>query len=324
MADKGHYRGKGGTRQGIYVASPDGELLASVNSLNAERVLEMMHAGLEAWTALEAKEAQTENSSDGPGAGIISPAHRWEMSYPESGLALVSRLRDVPESLDPTEPQAPKWNQDHAWFSQDEARQLMLARQSVSDARSPRVGEAWRLPSFFVERLARFHLLDAVVGQGLPYAPKEMVLSELWVEVVSLQDGQVSLRLSGRSRADADGVWRLGENDWTPKRPWPRGIEWELLGHARWDPTAQLFTQFELLGLAEWWGRSQFNGRRGEDPRGRIGAVVSLAPDLPAHRVAPAFVDLYEVPWVSKPAAQQADAANGMGTRADQGATHDG
>ena len=42
MADAGHYQGKGGTRQGIYAATPAGELLASVNHNGADRVAAMM------------------------------------------------------------------------------------------------------------------------------------------------------------------------------------------------------------------------------------------------------------------------------------------
>ena len=39
MANKGHYRTAGRTRQGIYVCSPNGKLLSSINSLNADDVL---------------------------------------------------------------------------------------------------------------------------------------------------------------------------------------------------------------------------------------------------------------------------------------------
>jgi hypothetical protein len=40
MANKGHYRGEGQTRQGIYVCSPGGKLLSSINSLDPDKVLE--------------------------------------------------------------------------------------------------------------------------------------------------------------------------------------------------------------------------------------------------------------------------------------------
>ena len=43
MADKGHYRRAGGTRQGIYVCSPSGILLSSINSLKPDDVLTMIN-----------------------------------------------------------------------------------------------------------------------------------------------------------------------------------------------------------------------------------------------------------------------------------------
>ena len=46
IANKGHYRKAGGTRQGIYVCSPSGQLLSSVNSLNPDVVLKTIENGL--------------------------------------------------------------------------------------------------------------------------------------------------------------------------------------------------------------------------------------------------------------------------------------
>ena len=56
IANKGHYRKAGGTRQGIYVCSPSGQLLSSVNSLNPEVVLKTIENGLEQWKKLSARE----------------------------------------------------------------------------------------------------------------------------------------------------------------------------------------------------------------------------------------------------------------------------
>ena len=52
MANKGHYRKEGGTRQGIYICSAGGTLLSSVNSLNPEVVLEAIQKGLDNWNNL--------------------------------------------------------------------------------------------------------------------------------------------------------------------------------------------------------------------------------------------------------------------------------
>ena len=58
MANKGHYRKAGGSRQGIYVCSPNGSLLASVNSLDPDVVLETIKKGLDKWKELPEKDRQ--------------------------------------------------------------------------------------------------------------------------------------------------------------------------------------------------------------------------------------------------------------------------
>ena len=287
IADQGHYKRKGGTRQGIYVIAPAGSLLASVNTLSAEKVLATMQAGLAAWEALPEGERSR-------AAGMaLEPAHRWEMSYPEGGLVLSTAVRDLPESLDPSDPPGAKWNRDHAWFAADELRGWLPA-QPVVGARQP-------LPRTLVRRLARYHLVDNVVGQTLPFADEELRVAELDAEVLSVEGGRVRLALEGRTDAEADGTWRMGQNDWTPRKPWPRGIRFELRGTATWDLRTQTFEAFELVGHGQWWGRGPFNGRRGEDPRGDLGIVLQRAPDGPADRVAPAFVDVYDADWIRQP-----------------------
>ena len=49
MANKGHYQKEGGSRQGIYICSPSGELLSSINSLNHDDVLFVIQQGLDKW-----------------------------------------------------------------------------------------------------------------------------------------------------------------------------------------------------------------------------------------------------------------------------------
>ena len=54
IAEQGHYAGRTkptATRQGLYTATSDGELLASINTTNVERVLEMIGSALSKWEA---------------------------------------------------------------------------------------------------------------------------------------------------------------------------------------------------------------------------------------------------------------------------------
>ena len=84
MANQGHYRTTGGTRQGIYVCSAGGKLMSSINSLNADDVLKTIEAGLDKWDALPVSEKLLSNGY------VLNIKHRWENSYPDQGLVLTS------------------------------------------------------------------------------------------------------------------------------------------------------------------------------------------------------------------------------------------
>ena len=238
FADQGHYRGKGGTRQGIYVVGPGGRLLASVNSLDPRKVEATLRRGLEAWEALPAEDRRPAEPTE------AAPTHRWEMSYPEGGLVLLTTVRDLPDDLDPAAPRAVKWNRDHAWFSAAEARGLLPERLEVGATRA--------VDEVVVRRLARCHLVDNVVGQTLPYSEAEVVSAELTSEVVAVDGDAVRLAFTGATHVSSEGDWHLGQNAWTPRQPWPRGMRTRLVGEAVWDAAAGRFTAFELVSLGSW------------------------------------------------------------------------
>jgi hypothetical protein len=299
MADQGHYGGGGGTRQGIYVAAPSGRLLASVNSLDADAVLATLERGLAAWETLPDPERWLPPGAD------IAPAHRWEQSYPEGGLVLTRIVRDLPADGDAAaEPRRPS-NRDHAWFSADEARAFLPAASDASDASdgpaARLVGATHALPAPLALRLARLHLVDNVRGQTLPFAPDEVREADVRVEILAREGDLLRLRITGRTRAAADGPWLLGENDWTPPGEYPRGVSATLYGDATYDTAREAFTAFTLVGVGTRWGSGWLNGRRADDA-GPIGWLFTLAPDTPAERVAPAFVDLYAADWIVRPA----------------------
>ncbi len=286
FADRAHYREPGGTRQGIYVCTPGGALLASVNALDPDQVLATLERGLAAWEALDER-ARRADAARAP--HDLGAEARWERSYPADGLVLRCVGRDLPAALDPRAPPPDaRSNQDHVWLSADEARALVPA--------GVRPGEAWELVPL-ARRLARFHLVDNVRGQTLPFAEPEVAGSWLRARAVAEDGARLALALEGATRASSDGTWLLGENDWTPERPWPRRLEARLAGRAVWDRAAERFVSFELVALGLRTGTTGLNGR---DPgsSGPIGFLVTLAPDEPAERLPPAFADVYDAPWL--------------------------
>jgi hypothetical protein len=281
IADGGHYRRQGGTRQGIYLITPSGKLLSSVNSLAPEAVRASLTEGFEAWEAMDPAERVP-----GPGEAV-SPRSRWEDDYPDGGLVLRLTVRDLP--VEAGDERVPRYNLDHVWVGADEVRHVLPSGLAA--------GDEIRWPAL-AERLARFHVVDSALGQTLPYAPEE-IEANLVLRVTSVEDGIATMSFEATSAAETDGTWLLGDNDWKPEQAWPRSMTAELHGTARFDLKERRFETLELIGAGRWTGKTRFNGR-GDATEGRLGFVFELAPDTPAGRVAPAFVDVYDAPWMTQ------------------------
>lgn len=284
FADKAHYRGKGGTRQGIYVVAPSGKLLGSVNSLDADAVGVLLERSLREWRRLPDADRRLPPDAD------LSGRRRWEDSFPRSGLVLTATVRDLPADANPKHTPAVKWNRDHVWFTKDEARGWIPEDRTVGATR--------RIPDVIGERLARFHLVDTVRGQSLPFAKEEIVSIDVMTEIMAHTADVIRLRIAGATHAVARGAWIMGDNDWKTSSSQPRGITATLLGYATYDVGSDVFTEFDLVAVGRRWGATQNNGRRDDDASGAIGFVFSLAPHDGAERVPPAFIDVYNADWV--------------------------
>ena len=287
MADKGHYRGGQGTRQGIYVCSSSGDFLSSINSLNPDAVITTLETALRKWQQLPER-VRRRGSAANP-----MPAHRWETSYPDHGLVLVSVNRDLVAEQGDVRRTGDRWNRDHAWFSAEEARGWL-----PTDLKT---GAVHVVPAALAQRLARFHLIDNVRGQTLPFAVEEVRGSVIQTEVLERRGQLVRLRISGATKAVAEGPWLMGENDWKPPREFPRSMATQLLGYASYDLDRGAFTAFDMIAVGSRRGYTQNNDRSRGPQEGTIGFVFSLAEDTPAERVAPAFIDIYNAAWVARP-----------------------
>jgi hypothetical protein len=273
-----------GSMQGTYVLTPDGALLGRLNSTDPDRVLAMLTRALEAWRALP---DVGRAPSSAPG---LVPRHRWEDSYPADGLALERFARDVGSA--PSEPPARPVNRDTVWFDQRELSGFVPHRGEVGAARD--------VDAALIERLARFAFVDNVRGQTLPFSRAALRETRLRSEVSAIEDGVWSLRLWGETVAQTAGD-EPGQGYWRSKRPWPRSLRARVAGEAKWDPAAGRFVQFDLVAVGTRRGRTTFNGRGREevDSEHGIGFLLRIAPT--GDRVAPTFVNLYDVPWVKTP-----------------------
>ncbi len=279
IASQGHYQAKGGTRQGYYAIAPNGTLLASANSRSGEAILAMMKRALVAWDALDATRHVL------PADTPFEPEHRWEASYPTGGLVFMRYVRDILGS-------DRRWNRDYAWFTRDEVKELTSL--------PPRPGATRDWPQRLAARLARFHLVDNVRGQTLPFAAGEIERADLRFTVVRATDDAIDLELTGKTHAVAKGPWLLGKTDWTPTEDFPRTMTTTIFGRARFNRRSQRFVTFSFAALGTRTGRTGNDGRNKESPEPTaMGFAFSLARgDV---TLAPTFLEFYPDKWVKRP-----------------------
>ncbi len=287
MANEGHYQRVGGTRQGIYVCSPNGILLNSINSLNPDDVLKMIEDGLEMWNSLPISDRNIPSNS------IPKARHRWENSYPENGMVLnlskIDLFTDPPLQSERSE----RWNRDYVWFDNQETR-LWLPE-------NPNIGDIYNLPEILLNRLFCFHLVDNTRGQTLPFAPQEIKESKIEIEIQDIRNSLIEIKITGNSMAVSKGPWLLGENDWTPSYELDHGMSTNLLGYASYNVELNKFTKFEMVSIGKRKGKTQNNGRKNSPDSGYIGFYFTLAKDMRSERIAPAFVDVYNADWIVQP-----------------------
>lgn len=273
FCESGHYGGRTqptDTRQGIYVVTPRGGFLASINTNSATKVAEMLRSSLARWSELP----EAERALDEQAAKDMQASKRFEDRYPSDGLVLVEYLRDLGRAVDEKDWRTRAWNTDQAWFTRAEAASLVPAQREV--------GAKNAVPARLVERLARFHLLDSVRGQTPPMPRQAVVEASLQSEVTGVDGDDLLLQFAGKTHTEVEG--RSVEGDAAAKTG--HGVATELRGHARWNAKTSRFDAFELIAMGTRWGATQYNERKRDLGPTAIGfAFVLAVPDHP--RVAP-------------------------------------
>lgn len=287
MANEGHYQREGGTRQGIYVCSPNGQLLSSINSLDPNEVINILEHGLKQWKKLSGSYRKL------PPDHELKPEHRWEDSFPENGLILTSANTDLLSDPPVQENRSDRSNLDHIWFSQSEIADWLPNELEV--------GEKYDLPDNLFERLIRFHLVDNVRGQTLPFASQEIKSGKIQFMIDTITDNIAELSISGNSQAVAKGEWQMGENDWKPYYLLDHGMRTQILGHAQFDLEKQKFVEFEMVALGFRYGVTENNGRFNSPDSSYVGFLFTLDDRADGNKIPPAFVDVYNAEWISHP-----------------------
>ncbi len=263
VADQGPRKGAGGgTRQGIYMLTADGKLLAYKNAGQAPDVMrDTLKHGLREWAKLP--EARRK-----PGA-VKVPDHgkvdeRYARTPPPGGLILkvFTRILDRKDGECVRGTCGSKWGdnaaRDHLWLTAAEWKSLIPA--------APKKGEKTDVPERIVERVLRFHLIDNTRGEPPFWTREQIRKKEMTLTVEEASDAEVVLRLDGAAlladHADADKA--------------KRGFDARLLGRLRYSPAKKAITAFDVVASGEHWGEGAFT--RGARPgRTPLGVSFELA-----------------------------------------------
>jgi len=274
VADQGPRKGEGGsTRQGIYVFTAAGKLLAYRNHLDPAVMRGVLQKALRDWRALP--EAQR-----GPGVVKVGAAGKADATYdrkpPAGGLIVkvYTRILDRKSEGDYCVGTSPTKGgdmaaRDHLWLTEAEWRGLIPA--------NARLGDKVTVTAAVLSRIVRFHLCDNTRGEPPAWSRDQVRRADLTLTVETVSDSAVTLKLEG-------AVLLATAAD--PKRA-QRGFDASLLGRIRYDVKKQVVERFDVVAMGEHWGET--NLTRGARPgRTPLGVAFELARgDTPADQVPP-------------------------------------
>jgi len=254
VTDQGPRGDTKGTRQGHYVFSAGGELLAYNNNRALDRREAFIAEGLRNWEALPEKD-RTAGGVEIPEEGV--PDSRFVHNPPAGGLILdvhtraLERDADAPSRMRATtseEVQGSYAALDHLWLREHEWKALVALGESTGEM-------AAGLPEWFLMRLLRYHLIDNTRGEP-PFWGKDQVRRQ---NLTIRKVGTRSYEISGGTllQADADGQGT------------ERGYEAAVLGFIETSKEGAV-TRFDLVALGDHWGQGQYvyGAREGSAPVG--------------------------------------------------------
>jgi hypothetical protein len=261
VADQGPRQGEGGsTRQGIYILTASGQLLAYKNAgQNADVMRQVLRDALAAWKKLPEPERL-------PGRVTVKefgPADPRFNPTPPPGTAIVNvytRILDRRpdgsyQTLPPrctTQPQPNAAQRDRLWLRGDEVRQFVPAE--------PRVGRTQAVPAAVAHRLIRFHLVDNTRGEPSFWEKEQVRTARLQFTVTAVHAGHIDLQLDGpvllTTAADPEKA--------------NRGFDAHVRGWVRVERATGKLTRFDVVALGEHWGECTYTpgARLGRTPLG--------------------------------------------------------
>ena len=262
VAEQGPRKGSG-TKQGIYMLTADGKLLAYKNAGQAPDVMrEVLADGLKKWNRLpdelrrpgavrvpDLDKTDAGYTRKPPAGGLIVNVHARALERADAGS-----LGDAACSVGDGD----EASRDHLWLTAEECKSLLPA--------GAKVGDTFPMPDSVAFRIARFHLIDNTRGEPPMWRRDDVRKGDLAVVVESATPDGITLRLEGAALLSTDA---------NPDKA-TRGYEPRLLGYIFYDVKKDRITRFDVVAVGDHWGEGRFTrGARGG--RKPLGVAFELA-----------------------------------------------
>ena len=221
IADQGPKQaGNFDTRQGLYIATPDGKLLSYKNSgAFPEITRQLFSEGLGRWTEFADRVEPDEPESRDriaiapPPGGTVFGLRQRRLTRTEEGFC-----DGLPDKVG-----GDRATRDTLWLTEDETRSFV-----------PKAGHAVRIPWDLASRFARFAAYDMTQGDGRPW-PKESVVDATLTATFEA-DG-ATIRIDGSFSIDNRAKCRCTT---------------ALRGTGTWNAARQSFERFSIVMLSTW------------------------------------------------------------------------
>ena len=279
IAEQGHYAGRTrptATRQGLYVATADGHLLASVNSTQADRVLKMMKQGAAKWqqrVALGAVNTKKTNEK-------FRRDKNYSVPFPKDGLILGETCRDLPR---PNDRSFKNWrhNFDNVWLTNQEV--------AAFKPKAATKGQKYKIDDAVIGRLAQFHFVDQVNGEASSWDESDIKKAWCGAEVVEVASDGIKVKLTGHVKCVKPPTGN--RNPYSGKRiDKERGVDLKISGYLVYNPKSDRFKSFDLVAHGPRWGAATYNFRHRDMGPQPIGFAFKMLETKPENMTQPKFL----------------------------------
>lgn len=283
IAEQGHYAGKTKpttTRQGLYVSTADGQLLASVNSTRAGQVLKMMKRALAEYNKIKDNAQPKVDDS-------FEVDKKFSVTFPKGGAILRVTCRDLPRASDPDH-ETWRHNFDNLWLTADEVKSFSPQNQEGVFEN----GQEYEIPSKIIARIAKYHLIDHVKGEAPGWYPESVKLANANAKVVDVYKDKVLIELAGRVKcvqAPSKEVNAFSGEVVDSES----GVDLRLSGRMVWDLKKSTFTRFDWVAYGDRWGTATYNFRHQDMEKNPIGFTLNLLPTTLENMAQPKYI-LYD------------------------------